>query len=438
MAEWFVRFFDRSTGDGMTYLVGEYTLADVSAEVRNSEPGGFSGVIAIGQTNRLTNQPIPSGGSQASSFAPFRTNYQLWRRSTGSGVCISSGMVTSTNLNFNRDTILVGGKDWLHYLQRRIYPFDPELYVDGGWTQWPRQWPDLRGIYGPRDFIQNPTVAQLTGGVKIDVAVIVREIIQSMWFDPPTEIVKPPTGPMRNVQWPNGVDRTTGVPPFKQNLKETGQNTTYKIFPGDTTTIFDHITKLSEQVEKGFEFDIDPFSLEFRMWSPRKDMDTYPMYTIFPGEHEFSGQVVDFDWTNDGPDGTYLIGLGSGRHKVGRIWTDADNVELFGRLDKTYDFGEVSDPDMLIELLKDQNDLHPQRKLALTLLNPEFLSPNFYTGDRPRSLVGRRIQVQAPFLPYRQINAQFRVNAIKWAVDNSTNENVELELEMEYEPFIGV
>ena len=404
-----------------------------TAEIRNSEPGGFGGEIAIAQKQRGSEiAGIPRDTAQGSAFAPHRTLYELRRQSVGSGVLISSGMLTQTNLSKNRDTVLIAGKDWLHYLQRRIYPFDPELYVsDRGWIQWPRLWPDTRGVYGPRDFVANPTLADYMR--KIDVAIIVRELILAMKYEPP-QIIEDPADYPRGSQWPAGVGTMLGVPDIRQNLKETGQETSYKIFPGDSTTIFDHITKLSEQVEKGFEFDILPENLEFKLWSPRKHPSTTPIYTFQPTTEEATGMIEGFDWTNEGPDATYLVGLGTHGKKVGAVWTDLDNVDVFGRLDAVHDFGEVSDPDMLLDMLKDQNDLHPQRKLELELLNPEFMTPNFYTGGRPRNLIGGSVHVIAAFQPYRTVNAVFRVNAINWRVDGSTNEYAALELEMVYDP----
>jgi hypothetical protein len=428
MADWYVRFFDRSEGNGMENVVGTYSLMEPTAEIRNSEVGGFTGVIAIGQTQRGSTLPIPTDRPYASSFAPYRTNYQLWRQSTGTGVCISEGMVTSINLNFNRDTILVAGKDWLHYLQRRVYPFNPDIYIDGGWRQWPRQWPDVAGAYGP-DWFENPN--------PIDVGIILRQLFLSMKYEPPSEFPTA-TAPI-TPSWPNRGDSTLtpGVPPFKQNVPDLGITTKYKIYPGDQTTIFDHITKLSEQVEKGFEFDILPLSREFKVYAPRR-YTPYPLYHFQPNaaqpESEIEGAIIDFDWTNEGPDGTYLVGLGSGKHKTGAVWTDSDNVLEFGRMDKLYDFGELSNTDLILQMLKDQNDLHPQRKLALTLWNPEFLPLNFYTGGRPRNVIGQRVSVAADFRPFRYVDAEFRINAIKWTIDKSTNESVELELEMVYEP----
>jgi len=400
-------------------------------EVRNSEPGGFSGELALSQKwrNSLTR------GISRDSFAPYRTHYELWRTDNigGLGNCISAGMLTSVNLNFNRDTVLISGKDWLHYLQRRIYPFDPELYKAGEWINWPRQWPDVKGAYGPRDYIANPTVAQLQNGDPIDVGYIIRELIQATQFEPPTGI--DPLAFPRNTQWPSNAEETHGRLRITQNVRLLDQMTKYKIYPGDQTSIYDHIKKLSEQVDKGFEFDIHPLTREFQVWNPRRNAQGFNNY-LFSGGHdrEEDGQIIEFDWTNDGPEGTYLVGLAKKAKNVGRVWTDEDNRREFGRLDKIYDFGEVSEDEMILELLKDQNDLHPQKRLGLALLNPEFLVPNFYTGGRPRSILGATVGVHQSFPPYHTVDAYFRINAIKWNIDSSTNEEVSFELEMVYDP----
>lgn len=401
-------------------------------EIRNSEPGGFSGELALSQNWRGST----TRGITRDSFAPYRTHYELWRSDNigGAGNCISAGMLTSVNLNGDRDTILINGKDWIHYLQRRIYPFDPELYKNGGWVQWPRQWPDVRGAYGPRDYILNPTQAELLNGDPIDVGYIIREIIQSTQFDPPTEITPVVGQPLRSLQWPAGAETTQGRVRITQNVKLLEQFTKYKIYPGDSTSIYDHLTKLSEQVEAGFEFDIQPLTREFQVWNPRRNSFPGIIY-VFEGGHadEGRGAITEFDWTNDGPEGTYLVGLAKKSKNVGKVWTTSDNVNQFGRLDKIYDFGEVSEDTMILELLKDQDDLHPQKRLGLALSNPEFMVPNFYTGGRPRNLLGATVLAVHSFPPYHTVNAAFRVNAIKWNIDNSTNENVSLELEMVYE-----
>lgn len=405
--------------------VGEYSLIEPSVEIRNSEPGGFTGQIALSQKKRSS----LTQGITRDEFRPWNTNYQIFR----GGQIISAGIMTSLNFSKDRDTALVGGKDWLYYLQRRVYPFDPELYVSGGWVQWPRRWPDVRGVYGPRDYINNPTMSQIQGAT-VDIQIILRELIQSMRFDPPAVISNPANYP-RSSQWPAGASQTAGVPQITQNIAPFNEDTKYQIYPGDQTTIFEHITKISEQSDKGFEFDILPLSLEFKVYNPRRNQgQELPLMMITPTMFEIDGAITEFDWTNEGPDGTYLVGLGSGRHKTGAVWTDVDNVAEFQRTDKVYDFGEVQHPNLILQMLKDQNDLHPQKKLRLEIVNPENLLLSFYTSGRPRELIGAKIRVAFDFAPLHLVDAEFRINAIQWRMDGSTNEFVNLELEMVYDP----
>lgn len=412
MADWFVKFLDRRDG----VPVGEFSLQNPEVEVRNSEVGGFSGEIALGQTYRGT-----TVGITRDQFAPYETNYEVWRQSTGSGVCVSDGMLTSINLNFNRDTVLVAGKDWKHYLQRRIYPFSPEDYItyntlkpNDFWDKWPKRWPSGE-----------------TGEVNpVDLRLIIRDLLWSMR-----------TGVAVDSQFTDAeryaLPWADGVPDITWNLDDTGTTTKYKIYPGDQTTIYDHIQKLSE-LKDGFEWDITPISHEFKMWSPQRYVNNaWWSYWFAPSEFEVDGAIAEFDWTNEGPNATYLLGLGSGRHKIGATWTTVKNVDAYGRLDLVYDYGEMSNYSTILNKLKDQNDLWAQKKLQLTLLNPEFLPTNFYTGGRPRSLIGDTVRVTHFFRPLHEVNAYFQINAIKWSVDASTNENVALELMQIYEPEDG-
>lgn len=417
MADWYVVFYDRSTGNWQ----GEYSVMNPDIEIRNSEPGGFSGELALGQQRRNT----PAFGITRDEFIPYETHYEIWRQSTGSGTCISGGMLTSVNLNFNRDSILISGKDWLHYLQRRIYPFSPEDYVTFNsdakhsyWDKWPKKW----GMQS--------NAVQVLRKVPVDISEIIRDLLLSIRTGIPID------------QYSTAADRGAAADPYALplvwNLQPTGSLVTYDIKPGDSRSIYDHINYFAE-LKDGFEFDIEPRSLQFKMWSPSKWVNDNPVYVFQPSANvESAGAITEFDWTNEGPEGTYLIGLGSGRHKVGATWTTDVNQSAAGRLDKVYDYGEVRDGDVILNKLKDQNDLWNQKKLSLGLLNPEFLVPSFYAAGRPRDLLGATVQTVHGFSPYHTVNALFTIQAIKWNVDNSGNENVALELMMIYEPETGL
>jgi hypothetical protein len=410
MAEWWIRFLDSQTGN----VQGEYSVQAPNAEIRNSEPGGISCELALGQTKRGSDVL----GIRANEFAPYASNYELRRGNMA--VPISDGMVTSANLNFNRDSVLVAGKDWKHYLQRRIYPFSPEDYVTYSedaahsyWDKWPKKWVAPPFINGQ--------------GNPVPVARIIRDLLMSMRKGQPFDYTN-------TLAQMNAVPNALGTAPIVWNINVTqGPTSKHIIYPGDQTTIYDHIQKFSESSD-GFEWDILPGSLEFRMWQPKKYQSNVPVYTWTATDDEGNGAFTEFDWTNEGPDGTYLIGVGSGEYKAGAVWTYEPSLEAYGRLDLTYDYGKMQDVTTILQKLKDQNDLHPQKRLALTLSNPEFLNLNFYTGDRPRSLIGNTVRVTHNFVPYHLVDAYFQINAIRWTVDESTNEEVALELMMIYEP----
>ena len=418
MADWYVRFIDRASNN----YVGTYSLMNPTATIRNSDVGEFSGELALAQNKRGSETRVIT----RDEFAPYRTNFELWRQSVGTGVLVMDGMLTSINLNKDRDTVLIAGKDWKHYLQRRIYPFSPEEYIEydesnpASWRHWPKKWPT--GVIGDRD--------------PVPVEEIIRDILLSMRTGVPIDSRSPDSlrtaGPVH------------GMPHLVWNLPVTQIATKQVIYPGDQTTIFDHIQRFSE-MEPGFEWDILPNPGggpgEFKMWSPKRYLNEIPpamwiRHTALMSEAD--GAVIEFDWTNEGPDGTYLIGLGSSEGvKVGRVWEDAQTTEKFGRLDLVYDYGEMQHTDSILQKLKDQNDLWPQKKLSLTLLNPEFSTPNFYTAGRPRALIGNYIRVTHDFPPLHRVDAYFQINALDWNIDSSTNESVTLELMMVYEPATG-
>lgn len=422
MASFEIRFRD-SADVGEKPYVGRYIAESLEFEIRNSDDGGFSCELPLGVTQTDGVTPL-----QTLSFGPKRTHWELWR--TGSSLTpkmLSAGILTSVNLNGNRDSVLVQGRDWIWYLKQRVYPFDPQAYVHGveaneqHWSHWPKRWPV--GVSGGDT---NP----------VEVTTILKDLLDSM-----------KTGVAIDSQTgTRPTELALGSLPFDYTIPDMGVTTKYKIFPGDSTTIFDHINKVSERVD-GFEFAMAPEDRLFRIWHPRYDVT--PGFAVYDFEHidgydanipaeqqvmEGYGQIVEVDWTNDGPDGTYLVGLGTRAQRVGQLWTYEPSLREFGRLDLVYDFGELSNEDFLLQMLKDQNDLHPQEKIEITLLNPEFLNPSFYTGGRPGNLIGNRIYLKLGFQPYRTVERFCRINDIRWRVDQSGNELVTLGLEIVYDP----
>lgn len=379
--------------------------------MENSAPGDISFEIPLSEPNLTSVQ-----------FGPYRTDWYLYRIGQGSAYSLlEGGMLTSVNLNGDRDSVLVRGKSFMHYLERRIYPFSPVQYADpndpNNWRVWPKQWvtpPIVNGQGNPMEL---------------------RDIVEDLLEAIETSSL---------VDLPGGVTGGTDSKFYLglvYNNPASGLLTKHKIYPGDQTNIYEHIKKLSEQVN-GFEFDVLPGTKEFKMYYPVPDSNPVrisrdrgnAVYRFTVSEDETRGAVIEADWTNDGPEGTVLMGIGQlGENKVGQSWWYRRSVQKYRWLDKVYDFGSIQYAERLLQMLKDQNDLYPQEKLALTILNPEYLTPSFYTGGRPRNLIGNRIQFNYTWAPFWPVNHYFKVNKITWDVDQSTNERVTLDLEIIYE-----
>lgn len=353
-------------------------------EMRNCEVGEITYELALSYT-----------GLNRDEFAPKRTNFTLYR--TGSPNPIMGGRHTSRNLNKDRDSVLVGGQDWIGWLKERTYPFDPNIYLNGPesdpqhYSHWPKTWPSPRS----------------------DPAVDIRDILQDI-INAALDVAEYPESP-----------------PITMNLPLTGQEERHVIYPGDSQTLFDYI-KLFADTTPGFEFDITPLNLEFRIYVPDRD-GGQPVYWFQTGLPEnIGGQITEFDWTDEGPVATRTLGLGHGTQtKKGFVSTFEASRQTYYWLDKVHDFGQVANQETLNRITASEglNDRFPAKRLSITIFNPEFLEPNFFTGGRPRTLLGNRVRATHDF-GYHKVDAFYKVNAIICDVDGSGNEEVELELEM--------
>lgn len=373
------------------------------------------------------------------SIGPYRTDYYIYRAGQSSQYSLlAAGIITSVNLAKDRDTLLLSGKDWLHYLERRVFPFSPEAYLDMDtldingnkyFTYWPINYP-----YIPLGTLDPDTY---NASNKVDVTDIVEDLLLAI------EQQSNPKFPNRPILYPGTATGPRGTLGLVMNNAPIGYLTSYRIYPGDSTTIFEHIKKLSEQ-SNGFEFDILPGTKEFKIWGPQQidsqfpastRLQATPVYTFIPSALETTGAILEADWTNDGPDATVVVGLASSPRHFGATWTYLPSVDKYRWLDRVHDFGEVKDEELMEGMIKDQNDLYPQTKLSFTLLNPEFLSPSFNTGDRPRSLIGNRIRFSADWSPYRPATTyrDYQVNGLIWNIDASGNEAVTFEVQAIYE-----
>lgn len=366
MPDWSVAFVE-----SMVDPTGFFRVNQLSFSLVNSDAGELTMEIPLGNPDLTPNL-----------IGPYRSSYTVYRN----GATITSGIVTSMNLNKDRETLMLGGADYLHYLKRRIYPFSPALYRGGGWVEWPIRYRQL------------------------DTIEIARRLVNTM-------------RDADAYSWPI----------YPHSVGATGFVTNYKIWPADPTTIFDHVKALSEMgPDGGFEFAISPITLEMFFYPGGRDSG-FTAVDIAPRNTEASGQIIEYDWNNLGPRGTWTLGLGSSdkANKMGAVKTDEDNKAQFSRLDIVEDYGEMRNQAALNQktAFEGSTNLGPERNLAFGILNPETLIPNFYSGTGPRGLIGDRIHTEYDFT-YRHVDAYFIVQALNFVVDDSGNEEVGFDLEM--------
>lgn len=314
----------------------------------------------------------------ADLIGPKATDFRLYR----DAVPFLDGELRSVNLNGERDTLVCNHEDYMKYLDERIYPFEyPFTFGD-----WPKIW----------------TAADLT--------TIVEDIMDAM------------------------MAADVNVPPYVYGNSPTGQNTNYQIDAGDTTTVLQHITTLAEQ-EPGFDFRVrrDGNDVRLTLVAPKFD-DESIVYTIT----KEIGQIGDgFDWTNDGPEATWTLGLGAGTNNQSRaaISTFLASRQAYRRRDSSVNFGEIRDMAMLERLTAAEGykQRFPQKSLVLPIVVNTAHLPNFWASSlgRPYSLLGRRIHVgPIEFRNYHTVDADFKILDMTIEPDEDGNEFVTFGLDM--------
>jgi len=379
--EWVIEFRENTAAARLTAWVKPPRL---KWTIRNSEKGEMTCELPIGM-EEYDGSPMSRDG-----IVPWHTDWYLYRGNT----LRDAGIVTSINLADDRDSVLVAGMNWLGYLEHRTYPFDPEQYVnDHDWASWPKIWGE----------------GASTG---VDLRIIVEDILEAM--------IEATIS-----QGAFTISAAFFTPPFILANRNTGLMGRYKILPGDETTIFDHIKKLSENSD-GFEFDVLPQNLEFRMYVPNRDQGT-PVYRFTKNE-----RLIALDWTNEGPLATVTTILGTGSSiKRGVIRTDFESVVRYRWTDRVANVGQVASQAALEKAAQGEQfeDRFPRKKAGFKIHDPELLTPNFWTGGRPRSLLGNRVRVNHDFF-FHRVNADYRIQVINVEVDEHGNESVDFEPEM--------
>lgn len=210
------------------------------------------------------------------NIGAYRTDFEL----LCDDVTIISGIHTNVDADMDNGTLHIAGYGWLHYLERRQWPFALGSDQSGTGQIW----------------------------FDVDVGDIVTDLVNA--------------AAVNGV----GVDFTVGT-------QQLGISTNYRIEPADSGTLFDKITELAQQ-SPGFDFVVDN-DKNFLMYVPSKGRLVHE-YSL-----ELGRNVKSVHYGDNGPIGNYLLGTGAGSStKLAFADRDEASEQIYRRLDQTVDFGD--------------------------------------------------------------------------------------------------
>jgi hypothetical protein len=262
----------------------------------------------------------------------YQTDWILLRN--GTPIPGMSGMITSVHLAEGEEKIDIAGKSWLHYLERRIYPYNP----------------------------LNPTQYRFRA-YQTDVALIIHDMLQAVLAMPYSVAID--------------VSDLTAWTTFNENMK---------IEFGDTEDILSKIKGMAEG-KPGFDFEIT-WDRKFKLYYPEYSDPTiieFKMVTNAKPTLTQTDSALSVDWTDNGPEFTHILGLGAGSSPhLGAARGSTEGQQVFRRLDGSVDFGDVPSRAKLNRLTEGalRAGVRPQREVPIDVA-PENISANFWDNIVP-------------------------------------------------------
>lgn len=286
-------------------------------------PGTISYELGLDAVDAVTGDPVV-----AEDFVgAYRTDFLLKRvREDGATVDeIMAGMHTPAPAGQDGadpiDKVQIAGKDFLHYLERRRWPYDATLsYIN---------WPD-----GLRFSVAGGEIGQI---VK-DILETVRDVSPN-WPLPPD-----PPGGGGNPSYSLG---------FTVTADDTGVTTNYEISTFESSDILSLITTLAQNPTGlgGFDFEMTTAKV-FRLIYPEIGDPGAPIYTLERDATTHLANMREIGMTNDGPGGTHYLGVGAGLSgQAGGVNRHfRANSAVYRRLDEVVEFGDVKSLSLLESL----------------------------------------------------------------------------------------
>lgn len=284
----------------------------------------------------------------------YRTDFALRR----SDLDILAGLHNNVAADMDDPVIHVAGAGWMHYLEKRTWPFSMGSDHSNDGKVW----------------------------FQVDIGQVVNDLLTAAAAG-------------------NGII-------FNIATTNMGISTNYRIDPGDSGTLFDKITELSQQ-EPGFDFVVDN-DKNFTMYAPKKG-NVVTNYSL-----ELGRNVKSVHYGDNGPVGNNVLGTGAGSStKLAFGAADYDSEQIYRRLDFVDDYGDNPNIGSVTNYTRQSlaKSAVPDLDIWVTIYPEQF--DNAYTSID----VGDWVHVMAD-LTYVRIDQHYRVTGIEGYLDAQGDEQL--------------
>lgn len=314
--------------------------------------------------------------SDEPACGPYRTDWSLTRDSLE----IANGIITRTSGRGEDEYFSISGQSYLHYLDRRVFPYD--LYYSN--------------TIGNRVWAAGGYIASET-----PVNTILEDIL--LYTD-------------QKDAYGLGFTCNIDAIPFAPLV--------WQINPADSETILAKVKTFSEAMYGVGSFDFEMTKAKvFRAYAPEKGDHTSPVITLFRDPGNKTTEITSLSYTNDGPIATHVIGTASG----GGLPINKDFPEssaAYRRLDVVRDFSQsIKVPDQLDNRVSSEIslDAFPVHEIPITVNANEIAG--FWTKVEP----GLYIRILYD-LRWHIIDSSQKVVSMDCSVTNEGDENVSFGL----------
>lgn len=325
---------------------------------------------------------------------PYVTDFELWRDEQK----LITGMHTALNVESGQESVAITGKSFLHYLERRIWPFDSSDV-----NLW------RLGLHLSAASNNVPPTGYSYYETLVEVKDVLKDMLDVILMDD------------------NCLDFTYNIPGIGHTLE------TFSIGLPDNESILSKIKTLSQEDPGEFDFWMDANKV-FRV-RPGRQYDLAVVNDPQLAEHIFDASFpesgfMSVSFTNTGPDATWLLGQGEAVLPAStRQYVPAS--EQFRRLDNSVSFGYVPSTTRVSRLTRKALlfGLNPVHEITLVVA-PEKVR-DFWT----RFVPGKAIWIRADMEGWIVDSAQ-EIVSIQCNVDLNGNEEVTFALNQIYD--VGV